>query len=54
MSISPKLITPTNINNHNLFNYLYENMNSNNGVVDDYNLDDIIDEELKNDEFDLF
>ena len=54
MSISPKLITPTNISNHNLFNYLYENMNSNNGVDDDYNLDDIIDEELENDEFDLF
>ena len=34
MSIESKLITPTNISNHNLFHYLYENMNSNNGVDD--------------------
>ena len=45
MSIAARLVTPTDIDNHNIFNYINDNLNSNNGVDPDYFNNEQIEEE---------
>ena len=47
MSIGARLVTPTDVTNHNIFNYINENLNSNNGVDPDYFNMDINEEDTE-------
>ena len=45
MSIGARLVSKTDIDNHNIFNYINNNLNSNNGVDQDYFNNEKIEEE---------
>ena len=50
MSIGARLVTPTDVSNHNIFNYINNNVNSNNGEDPDYfDREDVNEEDEIND-----